>query len=308
MSEETRTTVEEVFQKAGTIWFVSTSSYTGQDRLTPEDIGVPATEILDIMTLGNKKILPKETILQLQKTRSQVSSVMDRLGKHFLHFKSAWFVPDSLFLIAKESLDRIKEQQQNTVDQLILDLPRIKEEMIASYPILADANWPTEDNLRKRFGINVTVCKISGVEPTEIDTEELAKAKREFQAKLHIEYEEFKNQILDETKIAIVNSLHEISDKIENCQTITAATLKRPQRVIEDYLNIAQVFDLDDVKAEIERVKDKLAETNVADIRGNFDSANVFAGHMRSMADTIGSLSGLSSDGRVKRVVIKKEE
>lgn len=297
--------VEEVILENGTVWFISTSSWTGKDKLKAEDIGVTQEDVLDIIELGSKKLLPKEIRVRLSKPRSQVTSLMDRIGKHFLHFKGAWWVPDSRFLVAKEGIDKIIETQQGIVDDLIMNLPDIKQEMISEYPILESADWPSNDKIRRRFGINCAVCEVHGVSMKPTDTEELASAKRAFKEELTMEYEQYKENILKEAQLAIIDACHEINQKITEGNKITEGSLKKPKRVIDDYLNIAEIFDIEDVRTEVAKIKSKFEDIQAEELRGDFSFATDFAESLKNMASNIGDLTGLSKDGQAKRVVKK---
>lgn len=294
---------EQIFLENGTVWFVSTSGYSGRDKLRPEDIGKTPDEILDIIQLGSKKIIPDDVRIRLNKPRSQVTSLMDKVGKHFLHFKGAWFVPNSRFMLAKEGLDNIQANANVILDDFIENLPQIKEEMIAEYPMLATAEWPTEKKIRRRFGVSVTVCQVQGVSIQETDAEELAEAKRKFQQDLNESYEEYKEQILIEAKIAIIEACQEISDRLAKGEKITENSLKKPKRVVDDYLNIAEIFDIASVKLEVNNLKMRLNNIAAEQLRNDYSVAQAFAKNMKDIAGSIGDLSGIDKDGLAKRTV-----
>jgi len=288
-----------------TIWITSVSSWSGKDKLTAADLGKHPDDILEIMNLGNKSLLMDDVRVGLHKASSQLTTLFSSIGKRFF-IRGAWLVPNSHFMLAKTGVEKIRGDQGVFVEDLIDNIEDIKSEMIERFPILVDAKWPTDNQIRNRFSVQWHVCEIHGAEISEADPEELAQAKFEFQQELTKTYEEYSEQILQETKVAILDAIHEISKKIEDGQKITAATMKKPQRVIEDYLNIAQIFSLEDVQGEVLRLKSELESTDAADIRGNWDFAQEFAGTIKGMANSIGDLSGLSSDGTVKRVVRRK--
>ena len=300
---------EQIFLQNGTVWFISTSTWNAEDKLNPEDVGIKPEAILDIISLGNKKLLPDEIQIKLKKPRSQVTSLMDRLGKHFMHFKGAWWVPDKNFMMAKEGLDKIIEFQNLIVTDLLDNMEGedgIKAQMIKDYPILSDAEWPTEQQIRRKFGIRIAVCQIQGVNMKETDLEELTQAKKDFRNQLTRAYEEYKNQILIETQTAIIAACQEISEKIKNSERITENTLRKPRRVVEDYLNITEVFDIEGVREKVREVKAKLDGVDAEGLRNQWEIAKAFSESMKNMASQIGDLTGLSIDGNVKRVVAKK--
>ena len=234
------------------------------------------------------------------KPSSQVTSLMSTVGKRFF-IRGAWLVPNSNFMQAQTGLEKIDSNQAVIVEDLINNMPAIQAEMIYKYPILADAKWPTDQQIRNRFKVKWHVCEIRGAEINEADPLDLIEAKRRFQQQLSETYEEYSEQIMDQAKTAMMEAIKEISDKIEQGQKITEGTLKKPKRVVDDYLNIAQIFDLQDVLAEIEKLKAELENVEAKDIRGNWDFSQQFADKIKGMAGNIGDISGLSADGSAKR-------
>ena len=289
----------------GTVWVTSVSSWAGKDRLTAADLGKNPEDILDIIELGRKKIITEDVRVKLLRPSSQITSLMSAMGKRFF-IRGAWYIPNNHFLLAKEGIEKIRDNQALIVEDLIDNMPEIKEEMVERYPLLVDATWPTDKQIRARFSIKWHVCEIRGAEVSEADPDELAAAKREFQNQLTESYEEYKDQILIQAKVAMVDACHEISAKIEAGAKITEGTLKKPKRVVEDYLNISEIFDLEDVKEEVIKLRLELETIEARDLRSNWDFAQEFAESLRDMAANIGDLSGLSGDGTVKRVVRRK--
>lgn len=306
MTTQTKIDTQEVFFENGTIWVPTTSSWSGKDRLNASDIGKTEEEILDIIELGRKKILPEETRVKLGRPRSQVTGLMMRYAKPFF-MRGAWFVPNKNFLKVKEGLEDIKKNQDAIVQDLIDNMDEIKSEMIAEYSMLEDANWPTDDTIRRRFRLSWHVIEVSGSSIQEADSTELAEAKILFSKQLRETYDEYKDQIMQDAQLAIIEACMDISEKIKSGSKFTATSLKKPKKVIDDYMSIATVFDLEEVRAEVNKVKVKLDATDPANIRNNWSYAKDFAGSMQTMAENIGDLSGLSANGMVKRVVKRRK-
>jgi len=302
--DDDNSNAQQQFYGNGTVWITSVSSWSGKDKLTAADIGKRPEDILDIIELGRKKIVPEDQRVKLMRPSSQITSLMSALGKRFF-IRGAWYVPNNHFLLAKNGLEKIRENQAVIVEDLVANMPEIKEEMIEKYPLLKNAVWPTDKQIQNRFSVKWEVCEIHGAEINEADPKELVAAKIEFQKQLTESYEEYKEQILMQAKIAIIDACHGIAKKIEEGQKITEHALKKPKRVIEDYQNIAEIFDLEDVKAEVSKLRAELEATEARELRDDWEFAQGFADTMQAMAENIGDLSGLSSDGTVKRVVRK---
>jgi len=273
MSESTHTTtVEQQLYKNCTIWITSVSSWSGKDRLKASDLGKDPEDILSIFELGRKNVLPDDVRINMLKPSSQVTSLFSTIGKRFF-IRGAWLVPNTHFMQAQSGLEKINENQSVIVEDLINNLPQIQEEMIEKFPVLSDAKWPTDKQIRNRFKVKWHVCEIRGAEINEADPMDLIAAKRKFQQELSDTYVEYSDQIMDQARTAMMEAIKEISEKITEGQKITEGTMKKPKRVVDDYLNIAQIFDLGDVQSEIGKLKEELENTDASDIRGSWDFA-----------------------------------
>ena len=289
----------------GTVWVTSVKTgWSGKGRLTAGDLDKDPEEILDIFSLGNKQQLPKEVLNRIQEPHGKIKSLMEGLrAKPFLDIRSAWYVPDNKFLKCLEGMERIAAEHEATAQDVVDNIDEIKGDMIEKYPVLADAKWPTRKYILDHFKVTWTVCQISGTSINETDPVELREAKRVANERLSEAYDEYADQLLEKAKSAMYDAIVEIREKIETSQRITEATMNKPRRVIDDFLSIAEIFDLQDVQTEVEKLKAEMNGVNAKDVRENWDFARQFAESLGDMASKVGDLSGLSSDGTVKRVV-----
>jgi len=296
---------EKLLFENGTVWAVSTSGWRGADSLSADDLGKNASEIPDIFKLGSKYLIPDEVRISLNGASCKVAAFMSRIGKPFF-LKGAWFVPDKHLLAAREGIETIRQEQHAVVEDMLSHYPDIKQEMIEKYPVLVNANWPTEDKIRDRFSIRYIVFEVSGAEAKQADPAELIEAKRQFRAELRQAYEDYKNEILREAHDAIIEVCEEINRKImQTGEKITEATLRKPRRIIDDYMTVASIFDLDEVKAEVAKLKNQLDNAVAKEIREDWSVQKEFAKSLKALGETIGDLSGYNREGRLKRQVRK---
>ncbi len=301
--EENTMSVEETLNNSGSVWIVSTSSWTGTERLSPGDLDKDPTDIPDIFKLGSKYIIPNSVRLALQGAPQRVRGFMNTVGHQYLpEIKSAWFVPDKYLLTAKKGLEKILAERMEVVNDVITEMPQIREKMIEEYPVLADVEWPSEEAIRKKFSIKWIVFEVSGISANQTDPDALIEAKQEFRQDLADAYAEYKDTILKETKTAIIEACEDISNRIlETGDAVTKATLNRPRKIIEKYMTVATMFDLDEVKVKIAELKEVVDRADAKEIRDQWDVAKKLGENLRKLGDDIGDLSGLSSDGRAKR-------
>lgn len=285
----------------GTVWAISTSTWGGNDRLRAADLGLEDNQVEDIFKLGTKSLISDQTRIFLQGARSKVQGLMGRIGRPFL-IRGTYFVPNRSLPMAQEGLNRIRAEQKERVEEFLTRYEEIKADRINQYPVLKDASWPTYEQIRRAFDIKYLVFEVRGAEARETDPADLIEAKRKFAAELNGAYEELRDEILKEAHKAIVDTCEDIATKIlETGEKITAATLKKPKSIIEQYLNVASIFDSNAIKAEIARLQETLNSVEAKDIRSDNVTAENFARAMRSLGDDIGDLSGYNSEGRLKR-------
>ena len=294
---------EETLNKSGSVWIVSTSSWTGTERLSPGDLDKDPNDIPDIFNLGSKYIIPNRVRLSLQGAPQRVRGFMNTVGYQYLpEIKSAWFVPDKYLLTAKEGLEKILAQRMEVVDTVIAEMPQLREQMIEGYPVLADVEWPSEEAIRAKFSIKWIVFEVSGISANQTDPDALLAAKEEFREKLNEAHNEYIAEILKETKTAIIETCEDISNRIlETGDAVTKTTLNKPMKVIEKYMTVANLFDLDEVKTKIAELKEVVDKADPKEIKDQWDVAKALGENLRKLGDDIGDLSGLSSDGRAKR-------
>ena len=154
------------------------------------------------------------------------------------------------------------------------------------------------------YEIRRLVVEIQGVSAKETDPDVKIEARNQFREELDSAYEDLKGEILRDATSAIIGKCEEISKKIlVTGDKITEATLKTPKRIIDDYLNIAAIFDLNEVKSEVERLQSVVDGASAKSIRDNAAIAENFAMGMKTIGEKIGDLTGINAEGRQIRKV-----
>jgi len=295
--------VEETLYANGSVWAVSTSTYTATDKLSAEDLGKDSGDILDIFKLGRKYLLPSDVRIQISGVRGKVNAFMERFGSPFF-LRGAYFVPFKHTLIMKEGLEKIREAHLKVGADLVEKYPDLKKEMTQNYPVLENAKWPTEDQIMDKFAVRWAVFEVnaSGIQTT--DPEDLITAKAEFQKELKAEYDKLKKETLKEAHTALITACDTIAKKIfETGDKITKATVNKPLAIIEKYSLVAELFDLDDIKAKVAEMKSTLEATDAKLVRNDWGVAKDFGIKLSGLANDIDDLSGYSADGSVKRKI-----
>ena len=292
---------QDLIYENGTVWAVSTSGWSGNDKLEAQDLGMEEKDVLDIFKLGNKKLLPDVYRIRLHGARSSVQGLMSRMGRPFF-IRACYFVPNKNLLGVLEGLKLIRKRQELEVAGFLDGYENVKRQMIANYPVLESATWPSPEQIRAQFDVRWVVFQVTGTEAKSSDPEELIEAKREFQAELKAEYESLKTEILKEAHVALVDACRDIAERIlQTGEKITETSLKKPRGIIDQYLAVASLFDSQAIRREVERLQEVVDGASAKSIRERPIVARTFAASLKSLGESIGDLSGYSSDGRIKR-------
>jgi hypothetical protein len=296
--------VAETLYKNGSVWAVSTRTFSGTDKLTASDIGKEESEIADIVKLGRKNLLPKDVIRALKGIRGKVNHFMGTVGRPIM-LRGAFFVPSKNTVRAKEGLEQIREEHIQIGLDLVRNFPTLKQQMIEKYPDeLSTANWPTDQEILNQFDVHWIVFEIGQVGFNEMDPDELIAAKQKFQKELNDEYEKFKNAALEEARLALIESCDTIAHKIlETGDKVTEATLKKPRSIIEKYTHVAELYEMDDIKEKVAELEALMDTADAKEIREDWGVAKDFGDNLRKLADDIDDLSGYSADGTIKRKI-----
>jgi len=295
--------VSKTLYQNGSVWVVKTSTYTGTDRLNAGDLDKDPEDILDIFKLGRKYLLPSDIRVKISGVPGKVNALMNRAGTPFF-LPAATFVPFKNTLLTKEGLEKIKADHLETGIQLAEQLPKLKKEMIQNYPVLATANWPTSEQIISKFHVRWIVFEVSEVGAMEADPQDLINAKDEFRKELKEGYDSLKKEILQEAHAGIIEACDVIAAKIfETGDKITKATIKKPMNIIEKYSQVAELFDLEDIKVKVAELKATLEASDAKVIRGDWGTAKALGDNLKRLADDIDDLSGYSSDGTLKRKI-----
>lgn len=287
----------------GAIWYLTIGQYSGTERLNAEDLGKSEDDIPEIFRLGRKYLIP-ESERRVLAVRSAITSMMDSVGTPFV-IRGCWFVPNKNLIAADNLYKAISERQNERVEDFIERLPMIKVKRIQQYPVLAEAEWPSPEEIRRKFYIRRMVFKIDDLDLTETDPEELIEAKKEFQEELRRSYQELKNQILKKAHLAIIEVCDEIAKKIlDTGDSITKTTLKKPLRVLAEYEKVAELLDSQQIKDKVQEVKQTMEGVTAKDLKESWATAESFAQAMRTIGDDLGDLTGINIKGEMKRKVV----
>jgi hypothetical protein len=293
---------QEIMEGKFTIWTISTSALRFKARLRAADIGLIDYEIDDNVSLGTKEMINQKDRVYLSQATGQIQNFMRFVSRRFFG-RGLYLVPEAKILVTLEGLKKIKQAQMERVEEFLTRYDETMKEQIEKHPNLKTEPWPTPEDIRSFFSVTWKVFQLSGLEPKNTDPEELASAKAEFQAELKKGYEELKQEILGQAYQEMLSAIDAITEKINKQEKVSETNLKKPKAVIEQYLNIAAVFDLPQVIEKVKQVKQTLDSSSAKDLRDRPLFSREFATTVKSLSKDLQTLTGYSKDGRLKRTL-----
>jgi len=294
--------VAKTLYQHGSVWVVQTKSFTGTDKLTPADLDKEPDDIEEIFRLGRKHTFPDVWRNKATSAPGKVQALMSVVGEQFF-IKGAYYVPFKNTLAAKEGLEKLQKDHRQIGIDMAEALPEIKTEMTSRYPDVS-FRWPTPERIMNKFDVSWLVFQINDVGATESDPEDLIAAKKEFQQELKNSYEDLKKEVLKEAHLKIIEACDTIYGKIfETGDKITAATINKPLKIIEKYTQVAELFDLKDIKGKVGEIKSLLESADAKTVRDDWNTATALGEGLKKMADDLDDLSGYSADGTLKRKI-----
>lgn len=228
--------------------------------LSPQDLGLSTNDKVqkELMSLGNKILLPKSTLSELD---SIENSARQNLAKHSIHVPWGYFVPDHLFESWNKKNTEIKEQYLSTGSDIVNCLDDLYKEVITSYKKYAataystyskdssemsdewetnyitaiKSKFPHRDNVKDSFKYSCTFLQIPNnlINPTlkQIVTTNEGLTPYSF-------YNKLMNSVIQETKDElsdVVTSL--VSAKLTKKGKIHEKTLNRVRAIEETFLS-----------------------------------------------------------------------
>ena len=298
---------EQTLMENCTLWAISSSGWSGKDKLRPEDIGKTEDEISSIFKLGTKEMLPYEQRVILNRPRTKLTGFLKKMGKPFI-LRGVRAIPNKNLAMTKVGVDGYIDEMKQNVENFLGEYDNIRKEREMLYPELRNADWPTPEKIRKAFKIKVVVFEIGTTKVNQADPDELIDIKNECVNDYKKSIEELKEVYIKDAQNAIIENCKEISSRIiDGSGKITSATLKKPFKLIDEYEAIASLFDIDEIKEKVEELKDVMNEVTAKELKSSAVVAEDFAYAVKTIGEDIGDLSGLSEDGQAKRIIKMKK-
>ena len=181
----------------GVLINVSVLYWRANKKLNPEDLGLAPEALTDkLITLGHKRLLPKEALHGFGLIESRVHGLIESTTFPFLN-GLGHFLPNTKLEETTSALEKLKTEFQGHRDSFLLDYERLRQEAIEEWELAASklpcdhgklldtirASFPTSQRLERRFEFKTYLFQISLPENTEISLVEAEDQRRMVEAR-----------------------------------------------------------------------------------------------------------------------------
>jgi hypothetical protein len=299
-------TDQDYISQSCTLWAIKTSGWPATDSISPSDLDLRAEDIPDNFRLGRKYLIGDDWRVKLGRPRSKITNFMESIGKRYI-VSSIWAVPNKYLEFVNDWFEKLKTEQTNVVSDFLETYETIKEERIAKYPVLSEATWPEPESIKKAFKIQTFVFEMGTAKANKADPEELIAIKKKYSVELDQSVKELTDLYVEKAHQDIIENCKTLAATIlENKKRITKTTLKKPIELVRQYDDIVSMFNSgknNEVKEEIGKLKILVSSVTAKQIRERGPISEQFTRSIREIGKNIGDLSGIGSDGQVKRTL-----
>jgi len=252
-------------QDAGYIVWLDIRTWSGQQVLRPEDLGLREGELPELYSLGRKLLVPRETIRRFHTLADRARGILRTYG---FPFRRDYFVPVTVLDRVFRELDEVIAEFDREVDRFLERYaavweamePRYREAARMAYAIsrsdepeeqfverflarVRDA-YPHANKLRGKFSMSYTYGWPSVHEPSRtLPLEVAAELARRAREQLQRDVEAFLDQAARELRARVAEVCERVATMIRENQVIRQQTLESLRRMIQDFRALNFVDD-----------------------------------------------------------------
>lgn len=246
------------------------SYWRGKAPLKPEDLGIDASSIPDIFSLGRKLIIPKESLAKFDGINARAAYLVSQFTFPFPTGHSR-FVPYAVLPQVMEELTDLSKRFQEEVGKFVENYDEYRVLMVKKYPeheaAILKAYIP-RDRLHEKFGFSYALYEVTlpkGLkyrltdaravkEESEIRQKKLQEAEEEYRRQFQAQMDGFLSGLVGKLRESVAEAAVKVSERISKGEMITKGSLDSLRRTIERFkaLNFVGDSEVEEALAKLE--------------------------------------------------------
>lgn len=217
------------------------SIWCGQKKLNPEEIGLNPPE--DLVTLGNKRIVPKERLRYFDTLKKKVDRILSNYGIKLL---GGFAVSEDMVETINSTMQELEKEFLDLRDEFLRNYPDYVEEQVANYPDweknLRAAALEVELEKKFRFTYKVYKLKPPQEEESEAEVNNQFITDDEVEEQAVVEIEKLAEKALltlsgkEKVQQGFLRSIRNIRTKVQNIVTVNRQFFGELIRLIDNVL------------------------------------------------------------------------
>jgi hypothetical protein len=319
----------ELLTREGVLLSVRVSFYRAAKKLQASDLGLDADDVTDrLISLGHKRLLPKEVLAPLALIESRVHSLVDANTFPFLG-GLARFIPNKMLTEVTSKLHELEAEFNREKNRFTMRYSTLREQALgewreqarklSSRPELivasVSAAFPQPDKLARHFGFGISMFQIRAPEALDMTfiqeseqrgiIETRAKAAQEARQRISEGVEGFVGDCVTSLREQTAKLCSEMQEAFKDGKTgVHQRTLNRLTEFITNFrqLNFAGDEELD---RRLEHVRATYLTTTAEEYRDNATARRRMQDGIRSLGEaarelaTAGAKETVESFGRM---------
>ena len=277
---------------------LSRKMWQGNNKLEGEEIGLDLSkltpEVKEIVTLGHKKMYPKEW-------RDTFIGVYMK-AYHYLQANSLPFISDHIRAVPKAKLaevmaklDGFQKEYMEAKEAFIANYDFIKAKWEAKYkgPMWASMAgfYPEKHKLAQKFDLYWNIFEVTSATYSATSAAEVQVAYTRAKQELNRRLGEMVEESITYLRAKVKETVSNLSTRLREGRVVNNATLESVRKV-GDWFNDLNIFGDAGVEADLKKMHDALRGVDSGDLKDNAElSANLI-----SLADTVAETASQLED------------
>jgi hypothetical protein len=300
----------------GIIIDLGVSYWRGRKALTAKDLGINASDVPEIFSLGRKRLMPKDVIARFRSVEEKAAYAIETASFDF-PIGNLKFLPRANVQSTVTALEQCRTEFLELVELLYKHYDEYRERMLHDYPQhrkALEAHYPAVKQLKRCFKFEWDLFEIalpSGngnlkqvkTSAEKLDKESKAKivAEERYHQQIRAKVDGFLEGVVGELRQKTTDLCGHVAKKIAKGELVTEATVRSLRDWIDKFEHMNFVGD-QTVSQQLASLKKALGSRSAAEYREDETAAALLGQALNTVVQNVAKLGDVSSvTGAYKR-------